>query len=332
MFPRRRIDGNRERHYRRPLLVITVSACSLLFGACHQAELPGSDSLGPVAVTFDSHGSALQGIFFPANVNPPTATVLLLHGFPGNDKEPLGLGTRMMHEGINALAFNYRGTWASEGEFDPDRALEDVGSAMSFLSSPAMVERHGIDTGSMFVAGSSFGGCMALAFSAREPSVNKVIAVVALDLSSYAALLENNPDARAGWIAMMDELTSPSGMIRGQRGEASYEWVRSNAGRYDPASTAGELATKDLLLIGGWRDTETPIESHLLPLVRALQTHDAGQLTIEMLDDDHDLGETRDALADRIVSWIGERTAALGQVTGQAFPETPSDVLASDPR
>jgi pimeloyl-ACP methyl ester carboxylesterase len=286
-----------------------VATLAVSLAACHQPDAPTTVSEEPVAVSFDSHGSTLHGVLFPANADPPVATVLLLHGFPGNEREPLELGSRLMAEGINALAFNYRGTWASEGEFGPDAALEDVGAAMDYLSSPSLVGELGVETGRIVVAGSSFGGCMALAYAARKPSVSGVIAVAAVDLAAYSRILESNRDIRTGWIALIDRLTSPEGMIRGPGGEASFDWMRSNALRYDPVADAGVLATKELLLIGGWRDTDTPVESNLLPLVRALQQHDAESLTIEMLDDGHDFADTRDLLATRVISWITQWAA-----------------------
>jgi hypothetical protein len=67
---------------------------------------------------------------------------------------------------------------------------------------------------------------------------------------------------------------------------------------------AEALSYKDVLIIGGWRDQESTVEHHILPIYRALQRHGAKQVQIEIFDADHSLANLRSQLADRIVSWL----------------------------
>ncbi len=87
----------------------------------------------PIPLTFESNGANIHAIFYQASGVEPLPTVILCHGFPGNNTDVLGLGERLMKEGFNALAFNYRGTWGSEGTFTMANSLEDVIAAVHYV-------------------------------------------------------------------------------------------------------------------------------------------------------------------------------------------------------
>jgi len=80
----------------------------------------------PVPISFEIDNSALKGWFFPARGKGPFPTAVLLHGFPGNDRDVLGLGGALMKAGMNAVAFNYRGTWGSQGLYIAGNSLQDT--------------------------------------------------------------------------------------------------------------------------------------------------------------------------------------------------------------
>jgi dienelactone hydrolase len=93
----------------------------------------------PVPVVFESNGANIHGLFYKASGVKPLPTVILCHGFPGNDTDVLGLGERLTTEGFSALAFNYRGTWGSKGLLMISNALEDVISAIRYVKSSSTV-------------------------------------------------------------------------------------------------------------------------------------------------------------------------------------------------
>jgi hypothetical protein len=66
--------------------------------------------------------------------------------------------------------------------------------------------------------------------------------------------------------------------------------------KYDLVKHADGLSSKDILIIGGWRDQEADIEHHILPLFRALQRHGANQVRIEIFDSDHSFTNVRNHL------------------------------------
>ena len=103
-------------------------------------DLPGFDADYPPAMhelSFNSGGSKLNGLLYVANGAGPHPLVILLHGYPGNERN-LDLAQALRRAGNNVLYFNYRGTWGSGGEFLPSRALEDgARGVMVFTSSVA---------------------------------------------------------------------------------------------------------------------------------------------------------------------------------------------------
>ena len=104
------------------------------------------DADNPPAIlelNFESQGNRLNGILYTANGSGPHPTVILLHGFPGNEKN-LDLAQALRRSGLNVLFFHYRGAWGSEGVYSFTHVIEDVASAIQMLrkGSPRTATRH----------------------------------------------------------------------------------------------------------------------------------------------------------------------------------------------
>jgi pimeloyl-ACP methyl ester carboxylesterase len=63
-----------------------------------------------------SHGTRLNAVFFIASGRGPHPVVLLLHGFPGNEKN-LDIAYTLRRAGWDVLFPHYRGAWGSAGSF-----------------------------------------------------------------------------------------------------------------------------------------------------------------------------------------------------------------------
>jgi dienelactone hydrolase len=257
----------------------------------------------PVPVVFESGGSKIRGFFYKSSGRGPFPTVVLCQGFPGNDTDVLGLGERLVREGFNALSFNYRGTWGSKGLFTISNSLEDVVSTIRYVKSSFAVQEFNVDLQSIAVAGYSFGGGMALLASLKEPAVRRVAYVAGGDLSEVARMMQQNAEFRRQTLKMIDQSISDS-RFSSLSAEKVFVEVFKNMDKYDLVKHAKELSSKDILIIGGWRDQENIIEHHILPLYRALQASGAKQVQIEILDADHSFTNLRDQLAQKIASWL----------------------------
>lgn len=236
----------------------------------------------PIPVAFESKGANVHGLFYKATGVEPLPTVILCHGFPGNSTDVLGLGERLMKEGISALTFNYRGTWGSEGLFTIADSLEDVVSAISYVQSSFPVRELNVDPSSIIVTGWSYGGGMALLGSLNDPNARRVVYVAGGNLSEVGRMMQQSNDFKQVILEMVDQGISESGFNSPPARELFAE-VFAHTDKYDLVKHAEALSKKDILIIGGWRDQENAIEHHILPLYRALQKHGAKQVQMKSL-------------------------------------------------
>ncbi|HSJ76893.1 MAG TPA: alpha/beta fold hydrolase, partial [Gemmatimonadales bacterium] len=112
-------------------------------------------------LSFQSHGSRLNGFFYLAQGGSPHPTVILLHGFPGNERN-LDLAQSLRRAGMNVLYFDYRGSWGSAGTFSFAHTLEDVAAAIEFIRSDSSVKTFRVDPERITLLGHSLGGWLAL--------------------------------------------------------------------------------------------------------------------------------------------------------------------------
>jgi len=106
-----------------------------------------------------SHGCRLNAIIYLAAGAESHGTVLLLHGFPGNEQN-LDLAYSIRRAGWNVLFPHYRGSWGSAGTFSFSNAIEDTQAALDFLRDPANAKKYRIDTKKIVLVGHSMGGFM----------------------------------------------------------------------------------------------------------------------------------------------------------------------------
>src|SRR4030066_1142026 len=86
--------------------------------------LKSTSQIIPIKIDLISSGNKLNAFFYPSEKDNPSPTLILLHGYPGNQNNPLGLGEKLSSPGINILVFNYQGPWSSEGEFSFESSME----------------------------------------------------------------------------------------------------------------------------------------------------------------------------------------------------------------
>ncbi|HVP27428.1 MAG TPA: alpha/beta fold hydrolase [Candidatus Bathyarchaeia archaeon] len=257
----------------------------------------------PIPVAFKSKGANIHAIFYQASGVEPSPTAILCHGFPGNNLDVIGLGERLIKEEFSALAFNYRGTWGSEGLFTIANSLEDVTSAIRYLKSSFAVREFDVDASNITVIGYSYGGGMALLSSLTDPSIKRVVYIAGGSLSEVARMMKQSDEFKQAILKMVDQGISDSG-FSSLPAEELFADVFADIDKYDLVKHAEALSNKDILIIGGWRDQENTVEHHILPLYRALQRHEAKQVQIEIFDTDHSFTNVSGQLADRIVSWL----------------------------
>lgn len=251
---------------------------------------------------FRVEGAGLNAVLYEAQGPGPHPTAVLLHGFPGNEKNQ-DLAQAMRRAGWNALIFHYRGSWGSGGEFSFVHLLEDVREVLGAIRAPEFAAAHRVDPDRIALVGHSMGGFAALVSGAERSEVNCVVSMAGANLGGLA--LASTPE-QAG--AFSKQIDAWSGPIRGPGGAALIAELGENAARFNTIGHAEALSQKPLLLVAGARDQVTSVTLHHTPLVDALRNEGAQVLDERVFaDGDHSFSGQRIALARLVTDWLNQR-------------------------
>lgn len=252
------------------------------------------------AVTFDSGGETLQGVLHVPAGPGPHPVVLVLHGFPGYERN-FDLAQALRRAGYASLVFHYRGAWGVGGSWSANHVLEDAAEVATAIGDPELVAAHRLDPERIAVVGHSFGGFVALMTAAAIPSIVAVGSVAGFDAGSAALACRADPELRARWVAAFDEWRRP---LRGTSGEELMAELEAAGEAWSLAGLAPRLAGRPVLLIGTGRDVDTPAEEHHDPVVRAYREHPVTGLEEHVFQTDHALSDHRIALARTVIDFL----------------------------
>jgi pimeloyl-ACP methyl ester carboxylesterase len=233
-------------------LYSTVALPSLAQESASIASDPAQDKAYPAAMQafqLPSHGALLNALVYVASGAAPHPTVILLHGFPGNERN-LDLAQSIRRAGWDVLYFDYRGSWGSAGDFSFSHCIEDTQAAIAYLREPANAVRLRADLKTIVLVGHSMGGFMAIQAGALDPDIRGVVAISASDLG--AGRMETVPtDQRQAAVKGLAARLAGEGMapLAGTGPEKLANEVLSNAGNWNFVNLAPKLATRPLLVI-----------------------------------------------------------------------------------
>ena len=159
----------------------------MLAAAVNAMPAPISDAPpGQVELKIPSEGAALNAFMYTAAGAGPHPLLVLLHGFPGNERN-LDLAQAARQAGWDALYFDYRGSWGSGGRFSFAHALADVSQVLNYMRAPAQRQRFDLDTSRIVLLGHSMGGGLALVTAERDPDVRCTAALAAWNIGGEPA-------------------------------------------------------------------------------------------------------------------------------------------------
>ncbi len=259
--------------------------------------------VNPVSIDLKNNGVKLDAKFYPVNKTDKVPTVILLHGFPGNQSSPLGLAEKLNTAGFNILVFNYQGSYMSEGNFTFDNCIDNVSAAVNFLAEPGNQALFKIDTSKIVVCGYSFGGTIAIESAMYNDKVRNIISIANDDHSVSLKKVAADSAYRKGYTQFIAKSFEPAGPFRGDL-KTQMELYLQNIDRYDLVKNAEKLKTKKVLFIVGWQDKTSFLEVNTLPLYRKLQQLNAENISIKGFESDHRFNNVTDDLADTITEWI----------------------------
>jgi pimeloyl-ACP methyl ester carboxylesterase len=293
----------------RTAFVLALALAS--FGAAH-ADGPGGpvpsavitdpapDPVNPprsAQVLIPSHGVGMNGLFYLAGGAGLHPTIVLLHGFPGNEQN-LDLAQAIRRAGWNVLTLHYRGSWGSPGQFSIAHVLEDADAAVAFVRRPDIAEKFAIDARRIVLGGHSMGG---FASAAHARTDGRLLGVVLLDAWNVGAtgdeLGKASGAARAALAAK--EFNDLGNSLQGATASGIAEELVAHRAAWNFEPWAADLTRQPLLVIGASQAGGEENRRLAEAVARA-----GGKVTAVTLPSDHSFQDHRIALAAEVVRWL----------------------------
>lgn len=262
---------------------------------------PAPDAAHPAAmaaVQVPSHGALLNAVLYLASGAGPHPTLLLLHGFPGNEQN-LDLAQAARRDGWNVLTLHYRGSWGSPGAFSFAHCAEDAAAALAWLRVPDIAARYGIDPGRIVVAGHSMGGTLAARVAADDKAVAGAILIDPADMTGIARTF-SDPAKKEAFMA--GELRGDLPPLAGTSEAALTAELETLSPALDLLPAAATLADRPLLVIGA----ERAFGPSALAAARAARDAGGKQVTVDIMPTDHSFSDHRIALTARVIDWLDQ--------------------------
>jgi pimeloyl-ACP methyl ester carboxylesterase len=237
----------------------------------------------------------MNAVFYLAAGAGSHPTLLLLHGFPGNEQN-LDLAQVARRAGWNVLTLHYRGSWGSPGSFSFANAAEDAHVALALLRAPATVARYRIEPTRIAVAGHSMGGFMAADTAADDPGVVGLFLLDAWSPASTAAAL-GTPAGLAAWRKEVEADLPP---LAGTSFERLTEELKTGGARFDLGRRLAAYGDRPLLVIGAARGIGDENRAYLKAARDGGNRHAEGDVWAT----DHSFSDRRVALASELVRWL----------------------------
>ena len=261
---------------------------------------PAPDSLHPPSsheVLIPSHGMGMNALFYLAGGAGPHPTMVLLHGFPGNEQN-LDLAQAIRRAGWNVLTLHYRGSWGSPGSFSIAHVLEDTDATLEFVRRPDIAAKYGIDTRRIVLGGHSMGGFTTAAHARHDHGLQGVVLIDAWNAGSTGDQMSTVPkgELRAAAEKRFDDIGNS---LHGATAVSVVAETIAHRSEWNYQSWASELTHEPLLVIGASRGRGADNRS----LAEAV-TAAGGKVTAVTLESDHSFQDHRNALAALVVDWL----------------------------
>jgi pimeloyl-ACP methyl ester carboxylesterase len=238
-----------------------------------------------------SHGSRLNAVLFMASGKEPHPTILLMHGFPGNEKN-LDLAYAVRRAGWNVLIPHYRGSWGSEGKFSFSNAIEDTRISVQFLRDAENVKKYRIDPKKIVLVGHSMGGFMVAYGAAHDPDVAGLVMISAWNIGETMTGPKETH--------RVDTFPSASIRLAGSTPAGLQEEAEANAARWNYFDYAEALRNRPMLVLES--DDRNKLHNHAM--VEALRKAGNSYVAEIHMETDHSYSDHRIALQSALLNWL----------------------------
>lgn len=260
---------------------------------------PPPDPVHPATMAWPdipSYGARMYSVIYIASGARPHPTVLLLHGFPGNEKN-LDLAYSMRRAGWNVLVPFYRGAWGSGGRFSFTHALEDAQSCIDFLRDPKNAKKFRVDPDRIVLLGHSMGGFVAAYATTHEPKVFALGLISAANLGPASAR-QRAKDPNEFLTRWRDNASR----LAGTSAEQLMQELNRNSKGWDYIHWVPQLKRVPVLILEADDRNTTDNQELADRLRKAGDTH----VTEIHMHADHPFSDHRIALQAAVVNWLAQ--------------------------
>ena len=286
----------------RPFFVAALLLSYRAVAADPLSSEPSLDEAAPAAIielTMTSDGSRMPGLAYLASGAGPHPTFVLLHGFPGNEKN-LDLAQVLRRAGFNVVFFHYRGAWGAEGDYRVTQLPDDVAAVLAYLREPDNAESLRIDTDKLSLLGHSLGGWTALATGSRDSDLQCIGAMAPGNIGQWKAGVAANDPSATRFLDYADTLfmlsNFDSAVLKQELASAPMESL-------DIETFGPQLAGKSVLMVTGDTDPVTPGETIIVPAEKAYSAVDNLKVRSMIISGDHSFSWSRLALSRIVLEW-----------------------------
>jgi len=260
----------------------------------------GVDRASMQTMQIASHGALMNALVYIAAGAGPHPVVILLHGFPGNERN-LDLAQDMRRAGWDVLYFNYRGSWGTPGDFSFAHSIEDTGAAIAYLRQPGVARSLRLDPNRIVLIGHSMGGFMTVEAAAADPAIKAFATISAADMSGrMQAILAKEPRTEA--IAAMAHGLAEEGMapLAGCTPDGLAKELADHATSWPFLDKVDALKNRNALILTADDGLTRENNAFAAALRNAGDTH----VTIRHFATDHAYSDKRIELSHAVLAWL----------------------------
>lgn len=254
---------------------------------------PAPDKVHPArseVLHIPSGGVEINGLAYLAAGPGPHPTLVLCHGWPGNEKN-LDLAQAVRRAGWNVVTFNYRGSWGSGGTFHFAQNPEDAAAVLAFLRDPANAARLGVDAGRIAMIGHSMGGWVTAMTGGKDASLIGAGLISAANMGASGG--RERPE-------VIELAASNAETLAGTSPEQMADELIANRESFDFLQAAPGLARMPLLVL----TSDDGLAPQSQALVMAVRVQGGKRITEVHAPTDHSWSDRRIFLEAQVIRWL----------------------------
>lgn len=237
-----------------------------------------------------SGGVEIVGVAYLAAGAGPHPTLLICHGWPGNEKN-LDLAQAVRRAGWNAVTFNYRGSWGSPGNFRFAQNPNDARAVLAFLRDPANSRTLGVDPAQIAIVGHSMGGWVAAMVGGSDPRLIGTGLISAGNMGLLGAMPRDD---------LIKAAAGNSETLAGTSPEIMADELAGQSALFDFRNAAAGLSDRPLLAL----TSDDGLAPHTDALVAAIRTGHGTKVTAYHAATDHSWSDRRIDLEAQVIRWL----------------------------